>query len=183
MSVPGIHKVEIFYEIVPGITLAIKWVMLRPKRHRLASLLNAFDKLEVSVEGWTIMIRYADKFKRYFKVQVQMWFIAVIWAMVMGLIFNKLPFENKTLPFVDTTQTSLYDWKYWVTATQQYTFLFYGISSSMFMEGYPALIIALICGYLEAIAEKVKKIGWIKEQMASREELIKCIKMHQRAFE
>lgn len=187
ITAEGVHKVEQIYEVLPGFTIGMKILLLYPHRKRLDNLLNTFDGIELTPEGWTVMLKYVTKFKGYFKNLVRVSYSTCCLSVVSGVMLNQLPFANEGLPFIDEKLIKMDDWTYWPIAVHQSTCMFYGVCVNMFMDGFPALIMALVSGYLEGIALKVRRIGWMtdssKAEGICRQELIKCADMHQKAFE
>ncbi|XP_063698137.1 odorant receptor 67a-like [Culicoides brevitarsis] len=174
----GIHKIEILYEILHGLSVGLKLLLLRPHLKQLKALLHEFD--ELNLKNHDIILSYVQLFNKLFKGLASLWVFAGILAIISPFFVGKLPFESQQIPFLGLTEEK--NWKFALTMLQQDGFLLYGITSTIIMDGYPALILALISGYLEEIANEVRKIKNLKGNDA-KVRLCSCYDMYQKAVE
>ncbi|XP_063698138.1 odorant receptor 85a-like [Culicoides brevitarsis] len=184
LAAEGFRKIEILYEVLPGISVGVKLLLLFPYRKRIKPLLNAFDEIDFTEEGKEVMLKYFTKFKKILKILTCLWGFAASGGILASIVLQKIPIENQRIPGVEATE-GVVDWKFIVTVIQQDTYILYALSAFIFLDGYPSLILALISGYLEGVVLKVQKIGWAEKEsnQESKSKLIECLKMHQKAYE
>uniref|UniRef100_A0A336LPC6 CSON008458 protein n=1 Tax=Culicoides sonorensis TaxID=179676 RepID=A0A336LPC6_CULSO len=134
------------------------------------------------------MLFHIGKFRAFFKYFVGILYTTIILT-VIGEIGGGIIYEGLDAISVHLEEIKIESWTFWPVIIHQIIGLGYGTSAGAFSDAYSALILSLICGYIQGISVMVQEIGWPDDDKNHQKnsddtkKLIECFKMYQKAFQ